>query len=152
MLTAALATAALLTSVHGTELRRLDPVTLAPVGARVQLGRTGLNGGWTSRGTKLALGVTTQGRIQIVDGRRTQTLQTGHRDALWLLPWPREDGILGVGTLAGRSTTVVVADPSTGRVVRETVIDGRVMTGRATADRLALIVAPLNGVGDATLA
>ena len=151
MLTVALATGVLLSSVHDTELRRLDPVTLAPVGAHVQLdGR--LNGGWTSRGTKLALGVTARGRIQIVDGRRSQTLQTGHRDALWLLSWPREDRILGVGTLAGRSATVVVADPTTGRVVREVVIDGRVITGRATADGLALIVAPLDGVADAVLA
>ena len=43
----------------------------------------------------------------------------------------------------------MVADPTSGRVVREAVIDGRVMTGRATADGLALIVAPLNGVADA---
>jgi len=148
---AALATAALLASLDGTELRRVDPVTLAPSGAAVRLdGR--LYGGWTKRGTKLALGVTTQGRIQIVDGRRTRLLRTGRPSAMWALSWPREDRLLALGTLVSSRTPLVVLDPASGRVLRDTLIDGRVVHGAATAEGLALLLAPQSGIGDATLA
>ena len=159
MLTAALATtAALLTSVQDVfprgdahaELRRVHPVTLAPVGAPVRLAGH-LQGGWTRRGSKLALGVSSRGRVQIVDGRASRVLQTGRRTAYWLLSWPRADRVLGLGTIASGRSPVAVLDPGSGRVLHDALIEGDVVTGVATAEGLAVLVAPAATIGEAAL-
>ena len=159
MLTAALATAAaLLTSVQDvfprgdahSELRRVHPVTLAPVGAPVRLDGH-LQGGWARRGSQLALGVSSRGRVQIVDGRASRVVRTGRRTAFWLLSWPRADRVVGLGTIASGRSPVAVLDPRSGRVLRDTLLEGNVVDGVVTPEGLALLVAPAAGIGEASL-
>jgi hypothetical protein len=155
MLTAALATAvALLTSVQDvfprgdahSELRRVHPVTLAPAGSAVRLDGF-LQGGWARSpgGTRLALGVSGRGRVQIVPGR---VVRTGQRTVWWLLAWPRARRVVALG-YGGQA---VVIDPVAGRVLRSVRVRGDVVTGVTTADGLALVVAPPGRIADAELA
>jgi hypothetical protein len=162
MLTAALATAAaLLTSVQDvfprgdahSELRQVHPVTLAPSGSPVRL-EGFLMGGWArspDRG-RLALSVSDRGRVQIVSGRRSRVVRTGRRTAWWLLGWPRARRVVGLGYREQTSTPMVVVDPVAGRVLRSARVNGIVVAGVATADGLALVVAPPGRLADAELA
>jgi hypothetical protein len=159
MLTAALATAAaLLTSVQDvfprgdahSELRRVHPVTLEPAGPPVRLDGF-LSGGWARSpgSSRLALGVSGRGRVQILPGR---VVHTGRRTVWWLLGWPRARRVLGVGYGDAGGAPVVVVDPIAGRVLRSARVSGNVVAGVSTADGLALLVAPPGRIADAELA
>ncbi len=156
MLTAALATAAaLLTSVQDvfprgdahSELRRVHPVTLAPSGPAVRLDGF-LQGGWARSpgGTRLALGVSGRGRVQIVPGR---VVRTGRRTVWWLLAWPRARRVvaLGYGRSGGRARS-----GRAGACCARRRVSGHVVAGVTTADGLALLVAPPGRIADAELA
>ena len=137
-----------------TELRLLDPVTLAPAGRAVRL-HGFLRGAVRSPGGgRLALGVSDRGRVQIVDARAARSLRlirTGRRTAWWLLAWPRARRLLAVGYDSGRSSPLVVVDPVRGRVVRSVRVAGFITAAAPAADGLAFLVSPPDRIGDATL-
>jgi hypothetical protein len=128
-------------------------VTLAPSGPPVRL-EGFLMGGWARSpgGGRLALGVSNRGRVQIVSGRRSHVVPTGQRTAWWLLGWPRARRVVGLGYRDQTSTPMVVVDPVAGRVLRSARVNGIVVTGVATADGLALLVAPPGRIAGAELA
>jgi hypothetical protein len=137
-----------------SELRAVDPATLAPAGSAVRL--RGYLRGWTRSpaGGRLALGVSNRGRLQIVDvraGRTTRLVRTGRRTAWWLLAWPRARRLLALGYGSGRSYPLIVVDPAHGRVLRSTRVAGFICASARTRDGLALLVAPAGRIAEATL-
>src|SRR4051812_8290571 len=132
-----------------SELRTLDPVTLAPIGRAVRL--HGYLRGWTRRGRRFALGVSDRGRVQIVDvraRRTTRLVQTGRRTAWWLLAWPRARRVVALGYGSGRSYPLIVLDPVRRRGLRRSRLEGYVSASTVTSAGLALLVTPPAQIAD----
>ena len=83
--------------------------------------------------------------------RASRVLRTGRRTAYWLLSWPRADRVLGLGTIASGRSPVAVLDPRSGRALHDALIEGDVVTGVATPEGLAVLVAPAATIGEAAL-
>jgi hypothetical protein len=137
-----------------SELRAVNPATLAPVRRAVAL--RGFLRGWTRSpaGGRLAIGVSDRGRLQIVDAkaaRTTRLVRTGRQTAWWLLAWPRDRRLLALGYGTGRSYPLIVVDPKRGRVLRSSRVAGFVCASARTRRGLALLVAPPGRIADATL-
>lgn len=142
---------------QGAVLARLDPLTLAPLAPRVDLGEYHYTWSRSPDGAELALGISAPGDreglgIRIVDLRRmvvVRDIPTGiAAEAVgWLAP-RRLAAVL-------QSSVVVVVDPATGTILRRWKLGpGEQLLPRQarTPDRLVVLLAPPGGVGPARLA
>jgi hypothetical protein len=137
------------------QLFRADARTLKPV-ARTATVEVGSGGGWASAfspdGRTLALGTGGPAAVQLIDTvnmralGRIKLLADGYVD---LVSWPSPDRM--VVDLPAASALVAVVDPLKKRRLALHHLPGQVVTAAPTPTGLALVLAPSEGIGPASL-
>ena len=111
--------------------------------------RGGLWGASRGEQGRWALGVSSRGRLQVVD-RRLDTvalISTGRREALPYVHWVRGDRVMALTT----EGAAVEFDVPAGRVARRLRLGGDVVAAVGTPGALVALVAPARAVGPAWL-
>jgi hypothetical protein len=145
------------TDPRKARLATLEPRTLRPrshLSARL----SGFTWGWdrSPNGESVAIGVSSRGRLQIVDlrsPRTTKMVSVGRAgDVLHGVSWPRPRRILALyGGGPYVKSALAVVDPVEGRVVRRSPLGGAVNIALATPTGLVLLAGPLNSIGPSRL-
>lgn len=140
---------------HYGQLVHLRPGTLSPARRPIALRGDVWSSAWAPGGKRLALAVSSRGRVQLVDTRAWRSgrmIDLPGRGRLPALTWPSETRIVGFQIPAAGTPFVVGIDPRAGKTVwRHRVRGLPVGDPVPTANGLAVLTAPHDRIGPATL-
>jgi hypothetical protein len=139
----------------GSELARVDPLTLRPSGRRVRLA-TG--GGWATafspdQSTLALSGGLGLATVELVDVRRMRSLgvvDLKMSGSITLLSW--EDGILFAVVDDHEARAVMAIDPGGRQVLARHRIAGSILQAKPATGRVILLLGPSEGIGPLRLA
>jgi hypothetical protein len=141
------------TDPRESRIATLEPRTLRPR-SRLSARLRGFHWGWdrSPDGRSVALGVSSRGRLQIVDlrsPRTTKLVPVGVAgDVLHSVSWPRPRRILALyGGGPYVKSTLAVVDPVEERVVQRARLRGAVNIALPTKAGLVLLMGPLDSIG-----
>jgi hypothetical protein len=134
-------------------LMRLDPLTLRPRSRALELGKPPIST-WarSPEGARLVLGSGDGARLLFAElrtMRRLGALSFGAKGHVAGLAWPSARRV--VVALSGMSGEIVVVDPQARRVVERRSLPGTVLQTARWKGGLALLLAPADRIGTATL-